>query len=620
MFLYSGTSTQFIEAVIQNQIAERLKAAFFAYYRYNPSPSEVASWRNSLRALSQVFERADLNDHGVILEFELPMNSRRLDCLICGKDKSLKDNAVIIELKQWEKYEEAEGINEVMTRLGGGLHEALHPAVQVGQYKSYLKELHTEFDEERAGIHLEACSYLHNYSYSESDHLFAKKFEKIINENPLFTADDFYKLVSYLVSRLSKGGGADILTRIESGRYRPTKKLMEHVGEVIHGNPQYTLLDEQQVVYDRVLASTKNGFIDKQKTVIIVKGGPGTGKSVIAMNLMADLLLKEGYNAVYATGSKAFTETLRKIVGDRGAVQFKYFNSFTKAEANAIDVLICDEAHRLRKTSSSRFMRAEGPQIDEVMNVGKVLVFFIDEQQVVRMDEVGSVQYIRDFAMKNNCKIFEYELEAQFRCGGSEGFINWVNNTLGIKRTPNILWNSNESFDFKIFSSPLELEEAIKQKNNEGYKARMTAGFCWPWSDPDENGNLITDIQIGDYKRPWNARPDAKKLAKGIPKSFLWAHDNNGLPQVGCVYTAQGFEFDYVGVIFGKDLVYRLNEQAWIGQKEFSEDSNLKKSKERLVELLKNVYRVLLTRGMKGCYVFFEDKETEQFFKSRLEN
>jgi DUF2075 family protein len=623
MRLYAGTSQQFIQDTIQNQIAEKLKLAFFENFRYYPHPGEMNAWRNSLRAISLIFQYASLFDHGIMLEYQLPLSSKRLDCLICGKDKHRKDNAIIIELKQWEKCEEATGSNEVLTWIGGSKKETLHPSVQVGQYKMYLEDTHTAFYSEEEPIILTACTYLHNYNYYSDDIIFSNKFIDTLKNYPLFTADDTEKLKEYLIIKLENGNGIDILKRIEESTYRPNKKLMDHVGNIIKGKSEYILLDEQLVVYDAVLSRAKESFHDKQKAVIIIKGGPGTGKSVIAINLMADLLLK-GYNAHYATGSRAFTETLKRIIGPRGAAQFKYFNSYSDAESNAIDVLIADEAHRLREKSYNRFTprykRLEILQIEELIHASKVAVFFIDDNQIVRPGEIGSVNYIKEYAMKKNCKIFEHELEAQFRCAGSDGFVNWINNTLGIKRTANVIWNQNEDFDFRIYNSPEELENAIKEKVKAGHTGRVTAGFCWEWSKSNLDGTLKDDVIIDDFRRPWNARPESRILAPGIPKSNLWAYDQNGINQIGCIYTAQGFEFDYVGVIFGNDLIYDFNMQSWIAHPENSEDKVVRKSKEKFLDLVKNTYRVLLSRGMKGCYIYFMDKETEKFFRTRMEN
>ena len=489
----------------------------------------------------------------------------------------------------------------------------LHPSAQVGQYRLYLQDTHTAFYKGDHTIHLSSCSYLHNYSYNPSDVIFSGKFSKLIRESPIYTADDVDSLKLYLSGKLERGKGTDVLKKIEASKYRPSKKLMDQVSNVIKHKPEYILLDEQLIAYDKVIACAKKGFQDKNKTVIIIKGGPGTGKSVVAINLMADLL-NEGFNAQYATGSKTFTETLRKVIGSRGAVQFNYFNGYGQAENNAVDVLICDEAHRIRETSANRFtprhLRTKRPQIEELIKVAKVIVFFIDDDQIVRPNEIGSVAYIKEFASKDHCNIFEYELDVQFRCNGSEAFINWIDNTLGIKRTANVIWDLHEEFDFRVFDSPQSLHEAIKAKNKEkSNSARLVTGYCWPWSKPRPDGSLVEDVVIGDFKMPWEKKD----------KFWEWAHEDSGMNQMGTVYTAQGFEFDYIGVIIGPDLSYNLDKTEWEGHPECSHDTTVRRSRDRFLEMVKNAYRVLLSRGMKGCYVYFVDKDTERFVKSRIE-
>ena len=622
MRLYSGTSAELVQDSIRNRIAGRLEDAFFNAYRFHPSPNEVRSWQNSLRALSQVFQEADLLQNGVVLEYQLPLTSKRLDCLLTGRDKASTAQAVIVELKQWEQCEAGAGRNEVTTWLGGGLRDVLHPSVQVGQYKSYLQDAHTAFNDED-GIGLNACSYLHNYGYDPSDVIFAEKFKDALETHPIFTADDVDPLISFLRTRVEAGDNGDVLRAVEQSRYRPSRKLLEHVGETIKGRSEYVLLDEQLIVFDRVMATAEEGYRNKKKTVVIVKGGPGTGKSVVALNLLGELSSKH-LNTHYVTGSKAFTTTVREIVGTRAAQQVKYFNSYPTAQYNDVDVMVCDEAHRIRATSNNRFTKAEKrsnlPQIGELINAAKTTVFFIDDNQVVRPGEVGSVRYIQEYAAQNNCTLHEYQLEAQFRCAGSDGFVNWINNTLEIERTANVLWRANdEAYEFKIFRTPQELEAAIRTKAEEGHSARMTAGFCWPWSDPRPNGTLIDDVAVGEYQRPWNAKSDAGRLAQGIPKESLWAYQEGGIDQIGCIYTAQGFEFDYAGVIVGGDLVYRTREGGWMGVPERSHDSVVKRSRASFLQNVKNTYRVLLSRGMKGCYVCFLDEPTEHFFRSRLE-
>lgn len=625
MRLYAGMSTEFTRDSVHNRIADKLTEAFFSYYRYRPSTGEVGSWRNSLRAMAQVVEHARLRDQGVILEFQLPQNSMRLDCILCGRSsESKRDEAVIVELKQWDGCEGSDVDDLVVTWVGGGRREVLHPSVQVRQYKDYLADGHTAFHEGDAPVALEACSYLHNYSTQPEDPILDARFADTIAECPLFSANDVDRLSSFLRDRLADGGGRRVLERIEQGKARPSRKLMEHVASTIKERPPWVLLDEQLVVFNKVVSTVRRGLPQgAKKRVILIHGGPGTGKSVIAINLVGHLA-RVGVNAHYATGSRAFTETLWSILGSRAKPMFRYFNNYGSTEVDGVDVLICDEAHRIRETSNSRFTRKEHrsnkPQVQEILDAAKVSVFFLDDRQSVRPNEIGSSRYIVEQAKKSGCDISEYELEVQFRCAGSDGFIKWINNTLGVERTANVLWDGAEGFDFQIMDSVWDLDREIRRKADEGLTARVAAGFCWPWSEPADDGTLLDDVVVGDYRRPWDAKPGTKKkLAPGIPTASLWATDPNGINQVGCVYNIQGFELDYVGVIWGLDLRYDFDQNAWIGDKKESCDSVVKRSRDRFVDLVKNTYRVLLSRGMKGCYVYFMDKDTERFVRTRMD-
>ena len=624
MRLYAGTSLEFVRDTTHNRIADRLKEAFQAHFHYPPSYSEVNSWRHSLSQLSLVMNEAKLNDHGVLLEYQLPLTSKRLDCLITGHTPDKQGSAVIVELKQWGKCSFADADDlMVETYVGGANRYRLHPSAQAHQYRRYLADLHEAFHGSNA-LDLAACAYLHNYSLDLDDPLLHPKFNDVRGHVPLFAKDNVSGLVSFLNGRLEGGNGMEVLERVEKSRLRPSKRLMDHVKHVINREPRFILLDEQQVVFQRVLAAVGKSLDRPKKQVFLVHGGPGTGKSVLAINLMSELS-GLGKNAQYATGSKAFTQTIRKIVGLRAAQQLKYFNNYGQAEADCVDVLICDEAHRIRQFSHNQYTpaakRTNKPQIQEILEASKVSVFFIDDRQVVRPGEVGSSELIRTYAAKNDCELHEHKLEAQFRCAGSDAFVQWVDHTLGIQETATPIWYQREEpFEVRIFNSPEEVEAAIRAKVTECQSARMMAGFCWPWSqEAQADGSLAEDVVIGEYRRPWNARPELRGLKKGIPPAELWAFDPNGLEQVGCVYTAQGFEFDYAGVIWGSDLVYDPDQSAWVGQRKNSQDSVVKRSGDQFTDLVKNTYRVLLTRGLKGCYLCFTDKATERFVRSRTE-
>ncbi len=622
MRLYAGMSVAFIDDTVRNQIARKLSDAFFQYYGYPAAKSEVAAWGNSLRAMAQVVQFAKLDDHGVIVEYELPSSSRRLDFMICGRDASHSDEAVIVELKQWSECEAAEADGLVSTWVGGKNREVAHPSVQVGQYQQYLADTHSAFYEGDHPIRLGACSYLHNYKIRENDVLMAPKFSDTLARYPVFGADGVDGLTTYLRGRVPGGKGESVLARIEQSKYRPSRKLMDYVAETIAGRGPWVLLDEQLVVFEKIRAAVASAVSQGKRHAVIIRGGPGTGKSVLAINLLARFL-GEGRTAHYATGSRAFTKTLWKLVGSRARPVLKYFNNYRNAASGEIDALICDEAHRIRETSNDRFTpkakQSTEPQIRELLRAAKVAVFFIDDRQGVRPKEIGSTDYIKQHAADLKYDVSEFELEVQFRCSGSAGFVNWINNTLQIERTANQLWTGAEAFDFRIFPNPESLEAAIRAKAGGGVTARLAAGYCWDWSAPNPDGTLEDDVVIGSWRKPWNAKPESGRLAKGIPPADLWATDPRGIEQVGCIYTAQGFEVDYIGVIWGKDLTYDLDGRAWVGNKKESRDRSVKQSSADFLQLVKNTYRVLLSRGMKGCYVCFLDKDTERFVRSRMD-
>jgi uncharacterized protein len=623
MFLYSGTTPDFIKHTTHNAIAHRLAAAFEAHFRYPPPPSEFQSWQNSLRSFSDVLREGNLLEQGIFLEYQLPLSAKRLDAMVMGRDAT-RDRAVIVELKQWSQTEFGSGDDLLRTWVGGSHRDVLHPSVQANQYRRYLEDMHAVFHSEEDRVTLEACAYLHNYRPEPADPLFDGRSEAVRKLTPVFTAGDVSRLAGHLSERLSQGDGERVMQRIARSRYKPAKKLLSHVSKVINEEPAFVLLDEQQVVFSQVMAAVESAMTDHRKHVFLVHGGPGTGKSVLALNLLGALSGK-GYNAQHATGSKAFTSTLQKIVGRQAGQQFRYFNNFGQAQPNDVDVLLCDEAHRIRTTSNNRFTpkarMSDRPQVQEIIESARVSVFFLDDQQIVRPNEIGSSRLIRESAEAYGCVLHESWLETQFRCAGSEGFVNWVDNTLDVRRTANVLFDqAQETFEFGIVDSPEALDAFIRQKANEGQSARLVAGYCWPWSNElDSDGQLKKDVRIGSFERPWNARPDMRGLPQGVPKADYWAYEAGGVDQVGCIYTAQGFEFDYVGVIWGRDLRYDPNE-GWVGDRAISQDTPVKRSGERFLALVKNTYRVLLSRGMKGCYVYFEDPETQKFVRSRAEN
>lgn len=631
MRLYQNSSGEFVKDVLYNRISDYLTGSFSNYFGYKPSQSEVSSWTNSLQFIKNVIELKNLEDTAIALEYQLPYSSQRIDCLLFGKNNMNSPEVVVIELKQWSSVDLCNVQGNVYTFIGGAKRMLAHPSSQVRGYHNFLKDFVKIFDDDK--VRLSSCVYCHNYRRKQDDPLFDHSFSELIADFPVFTSEDTVGLGDYLKSKIGKGNGIELMNRFSASSIGPSKKLMELTSKIINEKKEaFHLLDDQIVASNTILDRAKKASRVKSKSVIVVKGGPGTGKSVIALNIMAELL-RSGIKVFHATGSKTFTSTVRKIVGDRASNLFKYFNQFQEKvlNENSIDILVCDEAHRIRKSSNFRFTpknkRSEIPQIDELIRAAKVSVFFIDDRQNVKPDEIGSSDLILSTASEFNAEVFEFELQTQFRCNGSDGYLEWINNMLeiGVPSQKTVLTKADK-FDFRIFDDPQQLKEAIMAKNKEKpNSARLVAGFCWPWSSTlNADGTLVRDVKIGSFEMPWEARDtyqNSVKLAPGIPLWYMWPYDPNGINQIGCIYTVQGFEFDYIGVIFGNDLRYDHSSNMWVAEKSKSYDPSLNKSAlsdEEFMDYVKNVYRVLLSRGMKGCYVHFVDKGTKQFFQQRI--
>lgn len=625
MRIYEATTEQFSDDVQHNRIADKVSAAFSAHYGRAPSSSEVNSWANSLMFVENVLQMKTLRDNYILVEYELPYTSNRIDCLLFGKSAAGLNNVVVIELKQWSRVEPSEVDGNVVTFVGGANRVVAHPSLQAKAYSVYLRDFVSLFSEDHTELY--SCVYCHNYKLRDADPLLDPRFAKAMEASPVFSRSDAEMLGDYLKEKLGAGGGIELFGRFRDSRIRPSKKLLEHTAAVVKGEAVFNLIDDQLAAFNAIMACANKASRAKTKSVVLVRGGPGTGKSVIALNVLAELASR-GVTVMHATGSKTFTSILHKILGNRARNQFQYFNSFipSRVDEDGVDVLICDEAHRIRESSNHRFTRSEHrssmAQIEELMRAARVCVFFLDDFQVVRAGEIGSSTLIGDTAKRLGMSLHEYTLQAQFRCAGSDGYLSWINNTLEVGEAGVKTLTRQHKVDFRIFSTPAELYAAIRTRHEaKPNSGRLVAGFCWPWSSPRPDGTLVNDVTIGDFSMPWEGKDSQDTriaLAPGIPPWYLWGHDPNGINQIGCIYTVQGLEFDYVGVIFGNDLKYNPARKTWEARMENSYDGQLKRQGGDHLQYLKNIYRVLLTRGMKGCYVHFVDQHTEAFFRSRI--
>jgi hypothetical protein len=517
-----------------------------------------------------------------------------------------------VELKQWSQAEPEEG-DPTLCRVDAYAHPVLNPIEQVRRYCEYLVNFNGALADHPHRV--SGVAYLHNATEFGVGGLRAIELD---DRGQLFSAEGRGGFLDHLRARLSdQHSGAGAADELLAGKAVPSRQLMSVAAQEVRERQQFVLLDEQQVAYRLVLNAVEKAKHSDHKEVVVVTGGPGTGKSVIALQLLGELY-RRGVPALHATGSQSFTKTMRKVAGSRKReVQdlFKYFNSFMTAEKNSLGALICDEAHRIRETSANRYTRAEQrtnkAQIDELIDVAYVPVFLLDEHQVVRPGEMGTVAEIRAAAEKRGLPCRVVPLDSQFRCGGSDAYLRWVVRLLGLEAGGPVVWDPDDRMRLLVAESPEEMEEFLEARRSHGYGARMSAGYCWPWSpEPKPGAPLPADVVIGSWARPWNLRGD--RAISGAPPSALWATDPAGFGQVGCVYTAQGFEYDWSGVIIGPDLVWRGDH--WVTDRTASKDPVFRKatSDADVDRLIRNTYKVLLTRGMVGTVVYSTDSETRE--------
>ncbi|NCD07516.1 MAG: DUF2075 domain-containing protein [Spirochaetia bacterium] len=618
MLVYNSTKERFLDDVLTNDIENIILSFFEKKLNRTVSSSEIQSWKNSMSYMDRVLSDDEIpKDSGVAIEFQIPQTSKRVDFILTGKDESNNDQVIIVELKQWSDVEITEKDGVVKTRFRSGLVETSHPSYQAWSYASLLHSFNETVYTDK--INLVPCAYLHNYD--DSKNIINNNFYSHYTEKaPAFFKSDALKLRSFIKKFVKYGDTSKIMYRIDSGRIRPSKSLADSMASMLKGNQEFIMIDDQKIVFETAVTLAKKSS-SNNKNVLIVDGGPGTGKSVVAVNLLVELT-KMGLNSQYVTKNAAPRNVYEsKLAGTLKKTEisnlFSGSGSFIGVEKGIFDAIIVDEAHRLNE-KSGMFSNLGENQIKEIIESSKFSVFFIDEDQKVTWKDIGTKGEILKWSNKNSANITNLSLSSQFRCNGSDGYLAWLDNVLQIKETTNVVFDSDD-YDLKFFDSPNDLKNEIFEKNKINNKARLVAGYCWDWVS--KKNKTLSDIIIPEYDfaMRWNLASDGN----------LWIISSESVNEIGCIHTCQGLELDYVGVIIGDDLIVRDGKIITNPDKRAKTDASLKGYKklykedpERAINkadlIIKNTYRTLMTRGMKGCYVYCTDKETQEYFLNLL--
>ena len=584
--------------------------------------SELNSWRNSLKEMYITLNDSNIpSDVGVAIEYNIPQTSKRVDFLISGYGKDNKGNVIIVELKQWEKLQAIEGQEAIVeTFTGGANRRVVHPSYQAWSYAALIKD-YNEYVQD-ADIELHPCAYLHNYPRVENDPLDAKQYKEVLADAPAFTYGQRDALRNFIKKSIITGDNEDTLVKIEHGKIRPSKQLQDSISGMLKGNKEFIMLDEQKVVYENILSLSTKCQKDGKKRTIIVEGGPGTGKTVVAINLLAELTKRNQFVQYVSKNAAPRTVYGYKLKGTmkKSSVDnlFKGSGCYTEAPMNSVGTILADEAHRLNE-KSGMFQNMGENQIKEIIHASRCSVFFIDESQRVTTSDIGSIAEIEKWAERENSEVIKMELVSQFRCNGSDGYLAWIDDVLQIRDTANYDLEGID-YDIQICDSPKEMERIVIEKNSIRNRARILAGYCWNWPKDTRNDVNYHDIKIGDYGISWN-----------LDGGDAFAINPNSVHEAGCIHTSQGLEFDYVGVIIGDDMRYENGEIVTDYSKRAKTDQSMKgikglakddpeKASQLADEIIKNTYRTLMTRGMKGCYVYCTDSELAAYLKERLKS
>lgn len=640
--IYQETQQQFFRDVLLNKVAAKMQETAEAY-NLHPGHSEITSWRNNAPKIKELLELSSVSDTYVTFEYLVPYNMKRIDCMIYGSDADNMGNVVHIELKQWSNdgvktasvcgnFEVDDDISDASFKVeaytGGNYRVVSHPSQQVRGYNDYLTGFVEVLSTKELGLH--GYAYCYNYTHDKDEKLYDPMYAPLLKKYRTYSGNEVEQLAEELHKTLKNGHGFDIFNKMMNSPIRPSKKLLESAADMVHeGNESAFSLIEDQIVARNVILDKIRHYIkdhNKKKAVIIVKGGPGTGKTVIALHILALVAkMKSRITVHYATKSKPLLEGIKNRLprGSRAKLLFSNVTQFIPAnfDPNSLDVLLVDEAHRISQSSNNQYTPAEKrtsmPQIETLIRAANISVFFIDDKQAIRSVEIGSTELIRETADRYHADIEEVELKSQFRCNGSDNYLDWLEDVLYNKQIEHHF--SKDDFDFQIIDSPSALYEKIALiDSEEGKSARLTAGFCWPWSSNlGGDGDLVKDVQIGDFAMPWETKDTIKNIPDGYVKWYEWAYKPEGVKQVGCIYTAQGFEFDVVGVIVGPDLYVDSYGKLAVDKNKIA-DPVLKRSGEGIDSYVRNIYRVLMSRGLKGCYVYFCNKDVENYFRKAL--
>lgn len=618
MLAYHKTYQGFCADINHNRIIQEIQTALHR----NFAPSELKAFKFSLQCVKNALGNIEVPDEAQVgIEYKVPLTNKRIDFLLAGEDDKGNRNVVIVELKQWQKVTHTE-MNDIVLL---GTRQAVHPSWQAYSYGATISNFNEYVDKNNVRIY--TCTFLHDYDDQYEQEIRNEVYSEGLQKAPAFLSGEWDAFAEFIGAKIKRKCDVDLLFEIEQGRIKPSEFLVNTLGQALNGNSPFELIGDQRIVYSNLIDEVRKGVNDslRKRKVILVKGGAGTGKSVIAIRLLEALIHQYHYSAFYVAKSSYIKESYYKML-TKDVPDYKHLRSlflgsgeFHKEGRNTskqFDCLIVDEAHRLTQKTKVSFMYYGENQIQEIIHASRVTVFFLDETQQIDIKDFGTRENILAAAEAEDAVVLEeprFELHSQFRCNGSDEYVSWVESVLYNKKF--VSDGEPLKYTVEIVDNAEQLHEIIKQKNMaNGLPGRMLSGDVFPWISRDDSTGTVKDIHLGDFEAAWN-------------RTNWFAVNPKSVDEVGCIHTSQGMEFEYVGLIVGDDLLYRngkvITDYTRHPEKagEFRRPHQHKVKEEDLPivdRLIRNTYKVLFTRGQKGIYIYCMDDALKDYLKERV--
>lgn len=644
--VYCETMRDFINScLVSKDIGQKVKQSMYNAGYPHVMDNWVTSWQNSLPEIALALKDSGIDDDiDVAVEYRLKHSMERLDFLIYGLDENNHKNMVIVELKQWSQVQRVDSLNKVHTMVAKGVFEDhFHPSYQAYNYAGQLKSFNEYVQNEKVGI--EACSYCHNMDDGFRSVMDDISMFPFIYNSPAFLNGDGEKLKEFVKKYVSKKCH-EILFEITNAKTVPSDDFAKLIRDALSGNQMYTLDDRQSYALSTIVDTVRDAIYYDQKKTIIIKGGAGTGKSIIAVNALGQLnspkKKSERVTTFYVTVNAAPKKTMfnglkygRAFKTDDLKELFKYPTAFVNRPKNEVPCIMVDEAHRLFKWKGGVGLKSGVNLLKENINTARVAVFFIDDNQAVTTEDYATIENIKALARECHSKVVigeELELTSQYRVQGGYNYIQTIKSFLGLS-DEKVCFESNNSYDFQVFDDPNDMFNAIKEKDLESQieqttkenslipqpekfngHCRVVAGYTYEWVSDHTKRDGVNDVIISkkNFAKKWNML-----YGSGVTV-YSWVDDPQSIEEIGCIHTCQGVDLNYCGVIIGKDIVYRDGTIQFDKSMHPNTDrSGIRTASDEEAErLIKNTYYVLLTRGVLGTYVYCEDEALNEYLKT----